>query len=81
MAPPDPRGRTHRVVPGESVLACPARQLESILVRCGPVVDEPALAETNWSRQVLIRSTPPRWEGCRSASRSLSLKLMTFQSM
>ena len=40
---------------------------------------EPALADpANGICQVLTRSTPPRWEGCRPASRGCALELMTY---
>src|SRR6478672_6248601 len=39
---------------------------------------EPALADpANGICQVFTRSTPPRWEGCRPASRGFLLKLVT----
>ncbi len=42
---------------------------------------EPALAAGRVARRrVVTRSTPPRWEGCRPASRGLTLELMTVSS-
>src|SRR6478752_4424532 len=39
---------------------------------------EPALANpVDGIRQVLTRSTPPRWEGCRPTSRGCVLELVT----
>ena len=51
-----------------------------LLVNQGPVLPEPALAHSRVRcrcRQVFTRSTPPRWEGCRPASRGCVLELMT----
>src|ERR1700723_178365 len=44
----------------------------------GPVMADPRLPDSRWLLNLVItRGTPPRLEGCRPASRGLTLALMT----
>ena len=57
--------------------ACARRHGMTVRLRGIPEWRVPRLRAAGAARQVLTRGTPPRLEGCRPASRGLSLALMT----
>jgi hypothetical protein len=78
VAPTDPGRARAPAATGAVGMGSPAGHLESFPSCCGPVANEPALAGTIRYPPGLHPEHPTAEEGCRPASRSLALELMTF---